>query len=110
MNGECIIGFSGFLAITANINVELLEIAYGLKMAWDVGFQDVICEFDSVTTLALVKDGVPKVHPYAKLATHIRKYNSYSWKLVFQHTLREDNACADGLAKHGASSYQAFTT
>lgn len=101
--GEWITGFSGSCGISTSMNAELLAIADGLKLAWYEGFRDVICESDSKTAVTLVQNGVSKVHLYAPLVDHIRSYNSFSWNLSFCHTLREGNACADWLAKQGAT-------
>lgn len=35
---------------------------------------------------------------------------SFNWNMRFQHVLREGNAYADWLAKHGASMDQDFVT
>lgn len=107
--GEWIMGFSGFCGITTNLNAELLAIAYGLHIAWGKGYKEVICESDSQMSLDLIAKRVLVTHPYAPLIEHIRSFISRPWKIIFQHTLREGNACADWLAKIGANSNDGLT-
>lgn len=108
MNGDWIVGFSGFCGLSNNMNAGLLAIAQGLSIAWNAGHREVICETDSKIALIFITDGVSKFHPYAPLVDHIRNFSTFSWKLSFKHTFREGNVCADWLAKHGASSDQAL--
>ncbi|KAG5088119.1 hypothetical protein JHK86_000731 [Glycine max] len=42
-------------------------------------------------------------HPYNALISLIRNCINQPWNVTFMHTLREGNACADWLAKHGAT-------
>lgn len=60
--------------------------------------------------LNLIEKGVHRVHPYALIIDQIRSFMDLPWHLVFQHTLREGNACADWLAKYGANMDQHFVT
>lgn len=59
--------------------------------------------------LDLIETGVQHLHPYAPLIEYIRAFRSRPWQLIFRHTLREGNACADLLAKFGANSDDGLT-
>lgn len=77
MQGKWIVDFSGFCSITTkwtNLNAKFLTIMYGLKLAWDAGYHELVCESDSTSALQLVTDGVQPFHPYAPLVTHIRSF------------------------------------
>lgn len=104
MNGEWVSGFSGFCGYTTNINAELLAIYHGLRVAWDMGFRLVICESDSQVAISLVTTEVDQFHPHANLINSIKRLTTRDWTLVFTHTLRKGNECADWFAKTGASS------
>lgn len=71
-DGEWNTGFSGFCGITSNLNVELLVIFNGLKLAWTSGYHFVVCESDCKYALSLVEEGVGQSHPYAPVVNHIR--------------------------------------
>jgi len=99
-NGNWLFGFFGSCGITTNMNAELQAIFHGLQMAWNNGFQHVECESDCQLALSLIKEGVPTTHPYAPVIDLIKRFIDYPWLLTFHHSLREDNSCADLLAKY----------
>lgn len=47
-------------------------------------------------------------HDFTPLEEHIRLFSSQDWTLFFRHTLHEENACTDWLAKYGANMEHAF--
>ncbi|KAK7259440.1 hypothetical protein RIF29_25047 [Crotalaria pallida] len=47
--------------------------------------------------------------PPAGLLRHIYDFKARPWELLFKHTLREGNSCADLLAKRGASNLDLMT-
>lgn len=102
--GEWRFGFSGFCGHITNLRAELLAMACGLKITWEAGYKEVMCESDSKIALELIQKVVDTFHPHAPLVSHIRKFTFLNWKLSFHHTFREDNECANWLAKYGASS------
>jgi hypothetical protein len=61
------------------------------------------CESDCQSALKLIKEAVPTTHLYAPIIDLIKRFIDYPWLLSFHHSLREDNSCADWLAKYGAS-------
>lgn len=107
---EWVVGFAGFCSIIININAQILAIYHGIMLARNNGYQDVICESDCKSALSLITNGYSHVHPHAPLVNKIRKFQSYSWRLQFTHTLREGNFCTDWLAKYGASLDAALCT
>ncbi|CAJ2675680.1 unnamed protein product [Trifolium pratense] len=70
----------------------------------DQGFNNVIIESDSTIAIDLVEHDISPLHLYAPLIKNIRQFQNMDWTIVFHHTFREDNECADWLAKKGATS------
>lgn len=102
-SGEWISGFTGFCGVSTNLNAELLAIYHGFMIAWRAGYTHVICEYDSLSALALINEGVNSFHPFGPLIFQIQSLKSLQWSLFIQHTLREGNECAEWMAKTGAS-------
>lgn len=104
MHGEWLHGFSRCCDYTTNIAAELTAIATGLKLAWLVGYRNIVCESDSKTMLDLIKDRVDMFHPQATIIQNIHMANAaQDWSITFAHTLHEGNSCADWLAKTRAT-------
>lgn len=68
--------------------------------AWDQHFRIVDCQTDSLDTLTLVKSVPSFRHEYASLTWDVKDLLDRSWKGEIHHALREENGCADFLAKH----------
>ncbi|KAG5059709.1 hypothetical protein JHK87_000738 [Glycine soja] len=88
---------------SASLKAELFVILHGLRKAWNDGFRFVQCESDSQLALNLILHNGNASHPYNALISLIRNCINQPWNVTFMHTLREGNACADWLAKHGAT-------
>lgn len=86
-----------------NINADLQAIAFGLKIARQHGYSNLICESDSKVALSFIEEGVLPTHPHAPIIDFIRSFMNLDGNLSFVHSLRERNACADWLAKHGST-------
>lgn len=54
--------------------------------------------------LGLIKEQHPFFHLYGSIIGQIKGLLTRQWQVRCQHILREGNAVADYLAKHGASS------
>ena len=100
--GQWIYAFSGSW-VTTSLKAELFVILHGLRKAWNDGFRFVQCESDSQLALNLILHNGNASHPYNALISLIRNCINQPWNVTFMHTLREGNACADWLAKHGAT-------
>ena len=109
-NGDWLLGFSGFCDITSCLAAELYAIFHGLRIAYDAGHKNIILESDSMMALDLIMSDVQSHHPHAPLISQIVQLQHRDWIVNFHHTLRQGNECADWLAKHGASSSDAFKT
>jgi ribonuclease HI len=83
---------------------EIMAVLYGLQLCWDSGYRKVICFSDSLQLVNLIRDGVSTHHRFANEIQCIRNLLPYEWEVVISHTLREENACADVLAKMGELS------
>jgi len=56
----------------SNINVERQVISHDLDLTWTHGYKDIICEFDSLSIIKFIKEGVSHIHPYTAIADYIR--------------------------------------
>lgn len=93
--GQWIQGFYRSCGHTTNIHAKHLGIYHGLQRSWSLNHRHFIVESDSLTSMALIKQGSPPFHAHAALINSIRSFMSYPWeKLKFQHTYREGNMCA----------------
>jgi hypothetical protein len=75
-----------------------------LEVCWNKGFRNVVCFSDSLQAVTLVKEGVSPFHSFANELQKICQLRSRAWTVLFEHTFREGNRCADHLAKLGAAS------
>ena len=91
------------------LHAELLALLHGLQVAWDFGAQRVLCCSDSLDVVTLVTHGVPPSHRYATIVKAIVSWFDEDWTVMVEHSLREGNACADMLAKMGATNDECFT-
>jgi len=97
-------GFSGFLQdSTCILLAELTAIHKGLRLAVDMGLEDLVCLSDSQLSVNLITEEVSKFHAYAVLIQDIKDILACH-NFTIQHTLREGNQCADFMAKLGDSS------
>jgi len=88
---------------------ELYVIFHGLCIAYDAGYMEIILELDSRVTLNLVMSDVQHHHTYnAALSSQIVRLYHQDWIADFHHALCQSNECADGLAKHVASTLDAL--
>lgn len=82
-------------------------------MCWNVNLCKVICFTDSLHVLGLVQEGNYLLHNFGNEIALIRDLPNRDWDCQLLHTLREDNVCADFLAKqgsHGNSTFLVLTT
>ena len=55
-DGDWIVGFSGYCGVVDNLCAELLALRRGLKLAWDYGYRQLICEIDCLEIVRLVRN------------------------------------------------------
>jgi ribonuclease HI len=82
-----------------------MAVLHGLQICWESGFRRITCYSDSLQTVTLIREGVSAHHQFANEVFSIRQLLAKDWEVVINHMLRERNACADVLAKMGATSY-----
>jgi ribonuclease HI len=68
------------------------------------GYRKVLCCSDSLLSINFIKEGVTTHHRLANEILRIQNLLASYWEVILSHTLHEGNACADVLAKTGASS------
>jgi ribonuclease HI len=108
-NGSWIFGFAGTVGISSILHVELLAIHHGLKVAWDLGYRNIICYSDSTLAIQLIDEMGNLWHHYASILANIKDMVNRNWHIRFKHTMREANAVADLLAKIGAAGTNLWT-
>ena len=60
-----------------------------------------VSHFDSTTAIQLATHDVPISDKFANIVRKIKDLLGAPWKVILEHTYREDNACPDWLAKYG---------
>ncbi|PNX57966.1 ribonuclease H [Trifolium pratense] len=97
-------GFYGVASMPSILYAEIMAVLHGLELCWNNGYTNLVCFSDSLQAVSLIKNGVSPYHTYANEIHKIRQLIGRDWNVSIDHTLREGNACADFLAKLGASS------
>ena len=91
------------------LRVEIFAIFQGLLFAWNRGFQNVICETDSLEAFrAITAYSVHPRHASGVLIREIHCLLTREWSVSFSHVLQSGNLCADFLARQGAVSNSGF--
>jgi ribonuclease HI len=103
-SGAFLKGFYGTASLSSVLYAEIMAILQGLQLCWSNGFRSIFCYSDSLQAVSLIKNGVSHFHTFANEIHHIHQLLRRDWNVTIDHTLREGNACADVLAKLGASS------
>jgi len=101
-------GFSGHIPHSSDILLaELTAIYHGLRLAIDMGLDDLVCYSDSLISINLITVDTLKFHIYVVLLQDIKDLLG-NRNFTLHHTLRESNQCADFFAKMGASFEDVF--
>ncbi|KAG5059631.1 hypothetical protein JHK87_000660 [Glycine soja] len=66
--------FVHFVLVLIVLKAELVAMLEGLKLAWEMEFDDVICLSDSFNGINLVKDGEGSCYRYATITESIRNF------------------------------------
>lgn len=103
-DGNWIAGFSSFDGSGNALKAELLGLYHGLSLIQDMGLLSVSIETDCLEMVSLIKDHSHHAqHPFADILQLITNIMSSNRLFSLHHVLREQNACADHLAKLGSS-------
>ncbi|GAU25827.1 hypothetical protein TSUD_30910 [Trifolium subterraneum] len=106
--GHYIAGFSDFIQGSSDILlVELYAIYKGILLAKDKSIDELVCYYDSLNCVNLIKGPHVKYRIHAVLIQDMKELLSQT-NVSLHHTLREENQCADFFAKLGASSNADF--
>ena len=93
-SGEWLFGFAGRIDRGFAISAEIKAITYGLNLAWNKGYRDVMVESDSSQAVQFIcRDMVPPIDliPVIQEFTDLTNRN---WKVEINHVIREANSCA----------------
>ena len=102
--GFCLLGFSGYINNFSDIlQIELLVIYHGLLLAKAMDIDELVCHFDFLHCINLVKCSSMKFHDYVVLIDDIKDLIEQNNITIF-HTLREWNQYANFMAKFEALS------
>jgi ribonuclease HI len=108
--GLFLAAYSGRIPHTKDILLaELTAIYHGLKMAIEIGLDNLKCYSDSLTSVKLIQEHMPRFHIYAVLVQNIKDLlvaNNFS----VHHTLREGNQAADFMANLGSTGNDHLVT
>lgn len=84
---------------------ELLAIQRGLELCHTKGFEQIICESDSLEAVQLFSmDSTHALHSYASLILQISEALQRTRTISLSHVPRDHNRCADFLANEGSRS------
>ena len=103
-------GFTGFLGISTNLHAKLMALLHGLRMAWEYGVRNLLCNSNSLDVVRMVSPGVPTTHRYYKIVFSISRWFSKDWVISLEHTLRDGNGGIDFLAKLWARNDELYHT
>jgi ribonuclease HI len=109
-DGAWVHGFFGNLGVTNILHAELMAIYKGLLLAWDMNIKELWCYSDSKNAIKLITEPVDVWHHYAAIISNIKDILNRDWQVLLHHTFREGNACADFLAKLGATGSEVFSS
>ena len=102
-DGRWIFSFYGSIGFAGNLLPELIAIYQGLRLAWDHGFKCVLCKSDSLEAIRLIYSSNVLLHHFQAVIMEIKFWLSKDWRVSVSHVCREENQCANHLAKLGAS-------
>jgi hypothetical protein len=99
-DGDWIAGFSHYEAGGDALLAELRAIQIGLDFCSNKGYVNIICESDCLEAVDLIiADRDHTLHTYATDILHIRDVLHGNGNITLVHVLREQNMCADFMAK-----------
>ncbi|OMO90064.1 reverse transcriptase [Corchorus capsularis] len=104
--GEWLLGFSQSVGECSIDLEELWDILQGLSLAWSRGFNDIVVESDSATSVDMIKKGVNKNHPHFCIIAAIQDYLSKEWTCQLHYIPRENNFVADWMAKNSSGRHE----
>ena len=100
--GRWISSFSLYVGLATKNLAELVAIRQGLEMAWAKGTKHLQLELDSKVVLTwLTNPCVNYPTNMLPLIYDCRNLLTLEWEVHVQHVYREENGCADALAKWG---------
>ena len=102
-DGDWIAGFSHYEVGGDALLVELLAIQIGLEFCSKKGYVNIIRESNCLEAIDLIIAGCDHtLHTYATDILHIRDVLHENGNTTLAHVLREQNMCADFMAKEGS--------
>ena len=85
-NGSWVVGFTSNLEICNLVVAELWGAYYALKLAWEIGFKQIILEFDSKYLVENILRSDPSSMKFQPLFNKIRSFVQMEWQMeVFTH-------------------------
>ena len=107
-NGSFLRGFTCKLMEGDVLSTELWGIVHGLKIAWDMGFRNVIIESDSAEACNLLINDPGELHEDRRLIDEAKSFLIRDWSIMIKHVSRWSNQAADYLAKISLSGDPGF--
>ena len=106
--GHWVKGFSRSIGFTSSIMVELWAFRDGLRLASQLGIQNLEVEMDAKVIVDLINSNVNYNRAYSPLLHDCRLLLSRFPQVRVAHVFREVNKCFDALTKRGCSSQEDF--
>lgn len=93
-DGVWLYGFAGNIGETKNLHAELKVLYRSLLSAWDHGFPNLWCYFNSPNTISFIKATTNPWHEYAYIIENVCWLLAREWPLKNVLPLQEGNAYA----------------
>lgn len=84
--------------------LRFLTLVNGIRIYWGIGYKEVFCVSDSLTTVYYILHVIPQHHQYSNEVEIIQSFFWKDWSCTIMHSFREGNRCADCFAKLGATT------
>ncbi|KAJ1398158.1 Ribonuclease H domain [Sesbania bispinosa] len=110
-DGGWLCGFSSQECAGSVLMAELLAVLRGLVFAWNRGEKKLLCEFDSLEVLHLLRAVLSStVKGLAEIVAEINNLLNLDWDVQLHHVFREGNSAADFLAKCARTASEKFVS
>ena len=102
-SGDWILGYASKFSSMNILEMEVDSIIVGLKLAWDSGFREVICEMDYLQTSMLLSSESSMF--FLEFQAHLHMYHELiarPWLVQLNHIPMSVTLVANSLVKYGA--------
>ncbi|KAK8479269.1 hypothetical protein V6N11_064496 [Hibiscus sabdariffa] len=96
--GIWVCGFFKFVRRCSTLEVELRRMTTRLKIAWDMGFRQLVVKADNMDAIKVLRNQFHKRN-LISLINYVRDLCQQEWRVSFAHIVRRNNRVTGRLAK-----------